>query len=126
MSNVVLQLRRRYKNGGASYSREGIRASVYVGPKMFAAGPTETFTVDDNGLATPEDTSAKDQAKLEAKAARAKVVADRQAAREAAKVQRQQEREAARVAREQAKEAARQARITPPAAATPAAAQASA
>lgn len=94
---ATLKRRKIYKNNGASYSREGVRASVYCGPKMFSNGPPETIEIGDAGLAAPVDLTAekaaKEQAKADkkaaadtAKAAKAKVREDAKAAKLAAKV----------------------------------------
>jgi hypothetical protein len=50
---VVLQKKTEMKNGGASYTREGIRASVYCGPKNFNGPPPETITIAADNLAVP-------------------------------------------------------------------------
>ena len=51
MTSVVLKKRTTYKNGGVSYSREGIRASVYCGPKNFDGQAPEELTISASNLA---------------------------------------------------------------------------
>jgi hypothetical protein len=55
MSNqVVLQKKTVMKNGGASYTREGVRASVYCSPKNFDGAPPDTITIAADNLVVPE------------------------------------------------------------------------
>ena len=51
MPEVELKKRTTYKNGGASYTRQGIRASVYCGPKNFDGDAPETITISADNLA---------------------------------------------------------------------------
>ena len=51
MASVVLKKRTTYKNGGASYTREGVRASVYCGPKNFDGAAPEEITISAGNLA---------------------------------------------------------------------------
>ena len=50
---VVLQKKTEMKNGGASYTREGIRASVYCSPKNFNGPAPETITIAAENLIVP-------------------------------------------------------------------------
>ena len=51
MQSKTLTRRTVYKNGGASYHMEGVRASVYCGPKMFAGDAPETIEFGATNLA---------------------------------------------------------------------------
>jgi hypothetical protein len=93
-----------YKNGGASYQREGVRASVYCGPKMFTGGAPESIVIDSTSLTEP---GAVDTAKAEAKAAKV-----------AAKLAKAEARAAARAAREDARLAKAAAKANVPTAPT--------
>lgn len=72
---ATLTLRKVHKNGNASYSQEGVRASVYVNKQMFADGnPPETIEFGAPNLAQPGQKTAKSvdpevQAERERKAA---------------------------------------------------------
>jgi hypothetical protein len=80
-----------YKNGGASYQREGVRASVYCGPKMFTGGAPESIDIDSPALTEP---GAVDTAKVEAKAAKIAAKTAKTEARAAAKKAREDARAA--------------------------------
>ena len=54
MPQVILKKKSTMKNGGASYTREGIRASVYCGPKNFVGDPPDTITISADNLAVKE------------------------------------------------------------------------
>ncbi len=58
MESVVLKKKTVYKNGGASYTREGIRASVYCGPKNFDGQAPEEITVSAANLAVQSEVPA--------------------------------------------------------------------
>jgi hypothetical protein len=80
-----------YRNGGASYSREGVKASIYVGPKNFADGVApETIEFDCANLTVPGEAK-----RAEREAAREQARKDREAAREQAKADREARRQAA-------------------------------
>lgn len=96
---ATLTRRKIYKNGGASYSRPGVRASVYCGPKMFANGAPETIELGDAGLSTPVDLEAEKASKQAAKDAKA---AERKAVSDKKKADKLAAKETARVAREAA------------------------
>jgi len=87
---ATLQKRHTYKNGGASYSMSGIKASVYVGPKMFDGPAPDTIDFSAGNRATPgvDNSAAKAQAKADAIAAREAKKTEKATAREAVKAQR--------------------------------------
>ena len=49
-SQAELKKKTTYKNGGASYVRQGVRASVYCGPKNFDGDAPETITISADNL----------------------------------------------------------------------------
>ena len=114
---ATLKRRTIYKTGGASYSQDGVKASVYVGPKMFSGPAPETIEFGAENLASPNtDAVAKTEAKAakaaEREAAKAAKATEREAAkakkaaeRQAAKEETAKKREAAKLEREAAKAA---------------------
>lgn len=84
-----------YKTGGASYGREGVRASIYAGPANFVGAAPDTIEFDAPNLAAPNAASAQ----------RKQAQADRLAAREDKKAATLKAREDKKAARAEAKQA---------------------
>lgn len=59
MSEVVLQKKTEMKNGGASYTREGLRASVYCSPRNFDGAAPDSITISAENLVVPNTTDEK-------------------------------------------------------------------
>lgn len=101
---ATLSKRHVYKNGGASYSMPGVKASVYVGPKMFTGTAPDTIVFDATNLASPDaDAALKNELKAEAQAKRNEERAAKKLTRETAKSERQAAREAKKLAAAQFK-----------------------
>lgn len=111
---ATLKRRKIYKNGGASYKADGMRASIYCGPRMFNGPAPETVDFDCVNPATPDaGAEAKKAAKeakaterANAKAARDTERAEKKAKREEEKKAKAQKREEEKAARKAAKDAA--------------------
>ena len=128
MATVILTRRHVYKNGGASYGRDGVRASVYVGPRMFTKGTAAPDMIEfgTDNLAEPvneETAKAERKAASEAKVAATKAAkaeesaakkAAKQAERDAAKQAKADEKAAKAKAREEAKAAKAAEKNAPP------------
>lgn len=72
-----------YKTGGASYQQVGVRASVYVSPKMFVGPAPDTIEFNASNLAQPQDLEgqkAEKKAKVEAAKAERKAIAEQKKA----------------------------------------------
>lgn len=92
MAQATLTKRGTDKSGNTSYSREGVRASVYFNKNMFSGDAPSTIVIDAENLAEPgavkpsansAEKAAKAQeraAKAQARAEKAKAAADKAAA----------------------------------------------
>lgn len=101
---ATLNRKHTYKNGGASYGIPGVRASIYVGPRMFSGAAPDTIEFDASNLATPDTDALSKKADREAKQAERKAAAEaKKAEREAAKTVRAEAKLAKQLEREQAK-----------------------
>src|SRR5882672_7507737 len=102
---MILKKKHSYKNGGASYGVEGLKASIYCGPRMFVGGAPDEVDLGAVNLATPDSASvAKTAQAAQAKADKEKAKVERLAAREAKKAENIAACEAKKVARAAAKE----------------------
>jgi uncharacterized protein with WD repeat len=132
---ITLTRRHVYKNGGASYARDGIKASIYCGPKMFSGDKVDvggvltaapaSLEIDAPNLATPGAVPTESAEKRAAKKAELQAQREAKKAERAAKKATAEEKRAAfkskkeaRQAEREAKIAARRAAANPPAAPT--------
>jgi hypothetical protein len=112
---ATLSKRHTYKTGGASYSMPGIKASVYVGPKMFSGPAPETIEFGADNLATADsgaeakaaEKAAKVKEREDKKAATAQERLDKKAAKQAERDQAKADRETAKATKQAEREAAK-------------------
>jgi len=115
---LTLKKRHNYPNGGASYSIEGIRASIYVSPQMFKSNgvPPETIDIESldaegaTALSAPGEPGTLSAKKAERAAQIEERKKQRAEEREAKQKQRAVDLEAKRAEREQARVTAQEAR----------------